>query len=91
MIPPVTGNGMSMAFESARLALGPVAAFAAGDVSWEAATARVASACSGAFTIRLRWARWLHRFMFQDFARSALAGTVVSSSLIWRLFFAKTR
>ena len=31
MIPPVTGNGMSMAFESAELAVAPLAAWSRGE------------------------------------------------------------
>src|SRR6185369_10497389 len=34
MIPPVTGNGMSMAFESAELALAPLLEYAAGTHDW---------------------------------------------------------
>jgi len=37
MIPPFTGNGMSMALESAACALGPLLEFAAGRVSWREA------------------------------------------------------
>ena len=41
MIPPVTGNGMSMAFESAELAVEPLAAWSRGEISW----ARPGSKC----------------------------------------------
>lgn len=37
MIPPFTGNGMSMAFEAAATALDPIVAWSTGEASWEAA------------------------------------------------------
>jgi flavin-dependent dehydrogenase len=45
MIPPVTGNGMSMAFESAELAVGPLLRFSRGELEWPPARAEVARAC----------------------------------------------
>ena len=39
MIPPVTGNGMSMAFEAAEMAIGPLAAYSRGESSWSAGAA----------------------------------------------------
>ena len=42
MIPPVTGNGMSMAFEAAKMAIGPLAAYSRGESSWSKARQSVA-------------------------------------------------
>src|SRR5206468_1938623 len=39
MIPPITGNGMSMAFESAHVAFEPLAAYARGEADWKSTTA----------------------------------------------------
>lgn len=41
MIPPVTGNGMSMAFESAELALAPLAGWSRGVLSWTEARKKI--------------------------------------------------
>jgi flavin-dependent dehydrogenase len=91
MSPPVTGNGMSMAFESAAIAAGSMANYARGNLSWTDATARVAGELSQAFSVRLRWARWLHQLMFWHPASRVFASPLVRSPLIWNLFFAKTR
>src|SRR6266446_1586878 len=74
MTPPVTGNGMSMAFESAELALGPLARYSRGELSWAAAQHELAAACDSAFRRRLAWAKWLQWMMFA----SALQGNLGS-------------
>jgi menaquinone-9 beta-reductase len=61
LIPPFTGNGMTLAFESAALAVEPLRAFAQGEQSWTDCTARFASAAAGRFGRRLGVARWMHR------------------------------
>ena len=91
MIPPVTGNGMSMAFESAELAIGPLAKFSRGEVTWVQAQAAMARDCDRAFTPRLRWAAWLQRALFQPSARSVLLFLAARSERLWRGIFARTR
>lgn len=61
LIPPFTGNGMTLAFESAALAVEPLRAFAEGEQSWTDCTAHFASAASARFGRRLAVARWMHR------------------------------
>ena len=90
MIPPVTGNGMSMAFESAELALAPLAAYARGGLGWEAARRGIATACDAAFARRLRWAGWLQRGLSAPAARVVLL-TAARGSGFWKLFFRLTR
>jgi 2-polyprenyl-6-methoxyphenol hydroxylase-like FAD-dependent oxidoreductase len=91
MIPPVTGNGMSMAFESAELALAPLTAYSHGSIQWEAATSAIATACKRAFRNRLFWARWLHRLIFSDLLESRAGQFGLRSQLLWRMMFAHTR
>jgi len=91
VIPPVTGNGMSMALESASLALNPVTEFAEGRVSWEAASGAVARTCLEEFGTRLRRAGWLHSFLFHPMARKWLVPHLASSEILWRLLFWSTR
>jgi flavin-dependent dehydrogenase len=63
MIPPFTGNGMSMAFESAECALQPALDYATGRKSWlEAACASTASQASR-FKRRLASATILHHLL----------------------------
>lgn len=63
MIPPFTGNGMSMAFESAALAIEPLVEFASDRISWDEA----ALACSHRQKKRFRRRMWiacgLHGFL----------------------------
>src|ERR1700690_1618152 len=58
MIPPVTGNGMSMAFESAGLAVEPLAAWSGGEMAWAETRQALARRCDAAFARRLAWAKW---------------------------------
>ena len=91
MIPPVTGNGMSMAFESAALALEPLAAYSRVQLTWAQAQQAVARSCDDAFARRLAWARWLHWLLFAPTAQKALASALLRSEWFWRSMFAKTR
>ena len=84
MIPPVTGNGMSMAFEAAELAIGPLAAYSRGESSWDSARLSVAEACDRAFAQRLTWARWLQWMMFAPLVRTWPGSLVLRSDWLWR-------
>ncbi|HEX5397809.1 MAG TPA: FAD-dependent monooxygenase [Verrucomicrobiae bacterium] len=91
MIPPVTGNGMSLALESARLAAGPLAAFSRGEMSWTRTREIIARSCDQAFSRRLAWAKWLQTAMFSPIWQKALFLFVSRSDLFWRMAFARTR
>jgi len=60
MIPPFTGNGMSMALEAACHAITPVVDYAEGRIPWSEATVRNRKAASRLFGLRLRVANLLH-------------------------------
>ena len=91
MIPPVTGNGMSMAFESAEIAIEPLAAYGRGECSWPQAQQTIAQACDSAFSRRLAWARWLQWMMFASVSWDRVGGVMLRSQWLWRTMFAKTR
>jgi flavin-dependent dehydrogenase len=91
MIPPLTGNGMSMAFESAELALEPLAKFSRGELAWPQAQQQIARDCDEKFTRRLRWAGLFQRALFQPTARAALMFLTARSERIWRGMFGRTR
>ena len=91
MIPPVTGNGMSMAFEAAEVAIEPMADYSRGGSSWSEARQRVAAACDHAFAQRLFWARWLQWMMFTPLLRGRLGSAVLHSEALWRTMFTRTR
>lgn len=63
MIPPFTGNGMSMAFESAALALDPLVDWSRGQASWAESVDRVRAAGERRFHRRLKNALALHRVL----------------------------
>jgi 2-polyprenyl-6-methoxyphenol hydroxylase-like FAD-dependent oxidoreductase len=75
MIPPVTGNGMSMAIEGADLATVPLVDWSKNKLDWDSAVQKVATNLDAAFAPRLRHARWLQHAMFDPLAQS----------LIWNL------
>jgi flavin-dependent dehydrogenase len=91
MTPPVTGNGMSMAFEAAELAVEPLVRWSRGDWPWETARHAIARACDAAFKWRLFWAGWLQELMFAPAIRGKLGQIVLGSDFFWRVMFAKTR
>jgi 2-polyprenyl-6-methoxyphenol hydroxylase-like FAD-dependent oxidoreductase len=91
MIPPVTGNGMSMAFESAAMALAPLTAYSRAQIKWLQAQQSLACACDERFGRRLAWARFLQWLMFAPALRSSLGAPVLRSDWLWRMMFTKTR
>jgi 2-polyprenyl-6-methoxyphenol hydroxylase-like FAD-dependent oxidoreductase len=91
MIPPVTGNGMSMAFESAELAMAPLAAWSRGETSWDEARRKIARGCDTAFARRLAWAKWLQRMILAPALQQPLVSLIARSDWFWRLAFERTR
>jgi len=91
MIPPVTGNGMSMAFESAGMAIAPLTAYSRGQIPWMQAQQSLARGCDTRFGRRLAWARFLQWLMFASALRGPLGALVVHSDWFWRVMFTKTR
>ena len=91
MIPPITGNGMSMAFESAELAVAPLVAWNQGESSWHEARKKIACDCDAAFARRLAWAKWLQRIILTHALQNPLVALAARSDCIWRLAFERTR
>jgi 2-polyprenyl-6-methoxyphenol hydroxylase-like FAD-dependent oxidoreductase len=91
MIPPVTGNGMSMAFESAELAISPLAAWSQGEISWNEARQKIAFDCDTAFARRLAWAKWLQRIFLAPALQNPLVSFLARNDWFWRLAFERTR
>jgi flavin-dependent dehydrogenase len=91
MIPPVTGNGMSMAFESAELAFPPLTRYSRGEINWAEARDAVARACDTVFAQRLAWAHRLQWLMFSPVLRTPIGKFLLSADGIWNFLFAKTR
>lgn len=90
MIPPVTGNGMSMALESARWAIEPLAAYSQGGLDWDGACVATGRRCDEGFRRRLRWASVVQRMLMCRGGREVLLW-LGSSERVWRMFFNGTR
>lgn len=72
MIPPFTGNGMSMAFQAAEIALRPLLEWSEGQIPWHAAQSTIASRLAGRFRFRTASARLLHHLLLSRGGRDVL-------------------
>ena len=84
MIPPFTGNGMSMAFESAEVALEPLERWSRGTLSWEACVAEIRGGLQQRFRRRLRVASALHPVLLRRGGRTFLEVLARSGALPFR-------
>jgi 2-polyprenyl-6-methoxyphenol hydroxylase-like FAD-dependent oxidoreductase len=91
MTPPVSGNGMSMAFESAEMAVEPLTAYSEGRLNWTQAQQQIAGRCDAAFSRRLAWARLLQWMMISPALQSRLGVMLLRTDWLWRLIFTQTR
>ena len=81
MIPPFTGNGMSMAFQAAEAAVHPLAEWAAGAACWDSTRSAITVALKKRFSRRLSTALFLHRVLLSDRGRTLLQ-TLSSARLL---------
>lgn len=91
MIPPVTGNGMSIAFESAELAAEPLADYSRGEMGWAETTRQIHERCAQAFGRRLKWGLRLHRWLLEPGLVEPMVFLTSQFQLFWRTSFALTR
>ena len=91
MIPPVTSNGMSMAFESAEIAIASLAAWSRGETSWAETRQKIARDCDTAFARRLAWAKWLQRLILTPWLQNPLVSLAARSNWFWQAAFERTR
>jgi 2-polyprenyl-6-methoxyphenol hydroxylase-like FAD-dependent oxidoreductase len=91
MIPPVTGNGMSMALESAELAMAPLIEYSRGAVTWETAARSVQQSCDVSFTRRLRFAAMVQRVLFWPPATEIALFLAARVPSFWNALFTQTR
>jgi len=84
MIPPFTGNGMSMAFQAAAHAAEPLTAWADGLSTWEETKAAIARRLRSDFRRRLISAAILHRALFHSGIRAALGSLAAVGILPFR-------
>lgn len=80
LIPPFTGHGMTVALQSAALALDPLEAWARGRTSWPDAMAALQKHWLRRFRRRLAIGRWLHPWLLDPNRRR-----IVHALHAWRL------
>ncbi len=90
VIPPFTGDGMSLALESAESALPHLVAYARGESPWPETVARVRAAHATLFKGRFRWARRLHPFLLHPAGAFAVRLAAVSGFLPFSLLYRRT-
>lgn len=91
MIPPFTGNGMSMAFQGALDAVEPLVAWSKGRMVWRAAVGEVRKACGKRFRARLRWSWLLHGLLLSRGGRQICVGLVRQGWLPFESIYRRVR
>ncbi|MCX8496044.1 MAG: FAD-dependent monooxygenase [Akkermansiaceae bacterium] len=91
MIPPFTGNGMSMAFEAAECALAPLVAWAQGEMAWQKVTNSVRARLTQKFSLRLKVAGALHPILLESGGRSVIHQLASAHLLPFQTMLALTR
>ena len=76
MIPPITGNGMSMAFQSALAAAPALTDWSRHQTSWDHAKQSIRKSHHTLFARRLRWARRLQWVLLRPWGRRLCAQAV---------------
>ena len=91
MISPLSGNGMSLAIESAQLAAPLLERYSRGKLDWDNACRLVSQACENTFNARLRISSILQRCLFSSAGQSAFRWGIDSMSALFPLLFRTTR
>ena len=81
MIPPFTGHGMAMAFESAAVALDPLVKWSRGECDWSHAVQRAQQRLRNRFRVRLGVASLCHPFLLQPRGQRWLAAASRAGAL----------
>lgn len=84
MIPPYTGNGMAMAFQSAAIALAPLLAFSRGESSWSETCRETNRRLRGRFGVRLVSANLVHPMLWHPGQQRWIAGLARAGLLPFR-------
>ena len=91
MIPPLTGNGMSMAVEGAFLAAGPLESWASGKISWSDCAEKIAQSLDKNFSSRLAWAHRLQQAVLHPLGQPLAWNLSLLCPFLPELIFRQTR
>ena len=90
VIPPFTGNGMSIALESAETALDPLLAWHCGEMEWETVVRQVEAEHLNRFVRRFRTANAIHPLLLRSGLRAGLRLAAAGRMVPFRFLFALT-
>lgn len=91
LIPPFTGNGMSLAIESAFIAMPTLLHYSMGQIEWPECCARIAQSRKRQFRKRLLVARLMHSGLTNVLGLRALTALSVTPFLPFNLLYRLTR
>jgi flavin-dependent dehydrogenase len=91
MIPPFTGNGMTMALQSGLIAADEITAWSEGSQTWHDATRRIRARHRQKFSRRLRWALVLQAIMLHRSTRRLALGLLASGLAPFETLYTKVR
>lgn len=91
MIPPFTGNGMTMALQSALAAVEPLTQWSRGALSWSTARNAICQTHRRMFATRLRWARALQWLLLQPLSRRLCAAMIRGQWVSFEKLYRKVR
>jgi len=91
MIPPFTGNGMSLAVESAFFAAEPLVNYAVGTLDWPGAVRQVNTRCAKAFRARFASAALLRKTTNKSWTRRLMLSSLRTVPQLLSLYFRATR
>ena len=91
MIPPLTGNGMSLAIESAQCAAPVLAEYCHGHVDWGTARKRIADLCDRRFNRRLKIAGFFQQAAFYSTGRAVMMRILQTTPRALNWWFHLTR
>jgi len=91
IIPPFTGNGMSMALQSGLAAAADLAAWSAGELSWLDTGRRIRATHRRRFSRRLRWALVLQAVLLRRAGRRLALGLLASGLTRFETLYTKVR
>lgn len=91
MIPPLTGNGMSLAIESAAIAAPTLEEFSRGGIDWVQARKRISQKCDEEFIRRLTFAGWIQSIAFTAPGRAVLMSILKTAPGVLNGWFRLTR
>ncbi len=91
MIPPFTGNGMSMAFQAAERAVGPLAAWSTGELPWCEVRNELRISLRKRFQRRLAISSMLHHVLLDPAGQSLLRSLASARALPFQPMLALVR